>query len=137
MGNCSNANCKFTHKDNVDPNKMPVCEEFAINGYCDNGIDCSQRHVFECPEFDKTGHCSRPNCKLQHILRAKGSNNNINTSDKNNNKVDIDSLTNGLFEDSEDEEKSNKEESESSEPESDEEKNTKSDITNNQDFIEL
>lgn len=127
-----------------------MCEDFAIEGYCDNGLDCPNRHVFECPEFDKTGKCSRPSCKLKHVLRANKEDPkpSVAEKEKEDKKVDVESLANALYEDSDDEQqdlsqqnvKKNEddnedEESESeSEPESiDEEINS----TLDQDFIEI
>jgi hypothetical protein len=128
-----------------------VCEDFAIEGYCDNGLDCSNRHVFECPEFDKTGKCSRPNCKLKHVLRANKEDPkpSVAEKEKEDKKVDVESLANALYEDSDDEQqdlsqqnvKKNEddnedEESESeSEPESIDEEEINS--TLDQDFIEI
>jgi hypothetical protein len=39
-------------------------------GYCDLGSKCDNRHVFECPDFTKTGQCPRKGCKLSHIDTA-------------------------------------------------------------------
>lgn len=153
MGNCSNPNCKFTHKDNVYSGQ-PVCEDFAIEGYCENGLDCPNRHVFECPEFDKTGKCSRLNCKLKHVLRANKEDPKPSAEEKEeeNKKVDVESLANALYAESDDEQedmsqqendKKNEqaeEESESeSEPESIDEDEEDDEFNNtlDRDFIEI
>ncbi|KAG8159095.1 hypothetical protein KVR01_010756 [Diaporthe batatas] len=47
-----------------------VCQSFGIYGYCDKGISCSDRHVFECPDFSNTGVCKTKGCKLTHRERA-------------------------------------------------------------------
>ena len=67
-GNCSNTNCRFTHVK-VAPS-APVCRAFGFYGYCENGIDCTDRHVFECPDFSNTGICKNKRCKLPHRERA-------------------------------------------------------------------
>lgn len=50
----------------------PVCEDFAVEGWCDLGDACGERHAWECREFNETGQCKRgARCGLLHILRAK------------------------------------------------------------------
>lgn len=48
----------------------PVCSDFARIGYCEKGIRCNGKHVFECPDYSHTGKCMLPNCRLPHIDRA-------------------------------------------------------------------
>ncbi|KAL1846771.1 hypothetical protein Daus18300_014141 [Diaporthe australafricana] len=48
----------------------PVCQSFGVYGYCDKGISCPDRHVFECPDFSNTGVCKTKGCKLPHRERA-------------------------------------------------------------------
>nr|CEG03995.1 unnamed protein product [Fusarium clavum] len=48
----------------------PVCRSFGFNGYCEKGADCTERHVFECPDFSNTGRCKVKGCKLPHRERA-------------------------------------------------------------------
>ncbi|KAM5355848.1 hypothetical protein ACJ41O_002494 [Fusarium nematophilum] len=48
----------------------PVCKDFGFNGYCEKGADCTERHVFECPDFSNTGRCKVRGCKLLHRERA-------------------------------------------------------------------
>lgn len=67
-GNCSNTNCRYAHI-RVNP-AAPICRPFAIEGYCEQGGDCTERHVHECPEFDEKGVCTDQKCKLPHIERA-------------------------------------------------------------------
>lgn len=67
-GNCSNPNCYYAHV-RVNP-AAPVCKDYALEGYCDKGADCTERHVHECPEYDETGQCSNKHCNLPHIERA-------------------------------------------------------------------
>jgi hypothetical protein len=47
-----------------------VCQSFGVYGYCDKGISCPDRHVFECPDFSNTGVCKTKGCKLPHRERA-------------------------------------------------------------------
>lgn len=50
----------------------PVCEDFAVEGWCDLGDSCGERHAWECRQFNETGQCDRgTRCGLLHILRAK------------------------------------------------------------------
>ncbi|KAI5857642.1 hypothetical protein BZA05DRAFT_423666 [Tricharina praecox] len=67
-GNCVNSNCRYAHV-RVNP-AASVCERFATLGYCPKGAECTERHVFECPTFDKTGVCTNNKCKLQHVEHA-------------------------------------------------------------------
>jgi len=69
-GNCSNATCRYSHV-RVSPAAL-VCRNFGIHGYCDKGAECTERHVFECPDFSNTGTCNTKGCKLIH--RDKASN---------------------------------------------------------------
>ncbi|EPE07019.1 ccch zinc finger protein [Ophiostoma piceae UAMH 11346] len=53
-GNCTNSNCPYTHSQ-VSAGAL-VCRPFGLYGYCDQGADCTERHVlFECPDFSNTG----------------------------------------------------------------------------------
>ena len=67
-GNCSNANCHYTHV-RVSPSAL-VCRLFGIYGYCENGANCENRHVHECPDFSNTGKCTTKGCKLLHRHKA-------------------------------------------------------------------
>lgn len=67
-GNCSNDACRYAHI-RVNP-AAPVCRPFATLGYCPQGQDCPNKHVHECPDFDKNGTCTDSKCKLPHIERA-------------------------------------------------------------------
>ncbi|KAK3355903.1 hypothetical protein B0H65DRAFT_453527 [Neurospora tetraspora] len=65
---CTKPDCKFTHAK-VSP-AAPVCREFGLYGYCEKGASCTDRHVFECPDFSNTGVCNTQGCKLPHRERA-------------------------------------------------------------------
>lgn len=67
-GNCTKPECPFIHS-NASPS-APVCEAFGYCGYCEKGASCTERHVFECPEFSNTGTCKTKGCKLLHRERA-------------------------------------------------------------------
>ncbi|PTB43061.1 hypothetical protein M441DRAFT_56094 [Trichoderma asperellum CBS 433.97] len=67
-GQCSRPDCPFTHSK-ASPS-APVCAAFGFCGYCDKGADCTDRHVFECPDFSNTGICKTRGCKLLHRERA-------------------------------------------------------------------
>jgi len=65
---CTKPNCRYTHVK-VSPG-APVCRAFGFYGYCEQGADCPERHVFECPDFSNTGICKTKGCKLPHRERA-------------------------------------------------------------------
>ncbi|KAK9461462.1 uncharacterized protein V1516DRAFT_676028 [Lipomyces oligophaga] len=70
-GNCNRSDCKYSHM-RLSPDAR-ICREFATTGYCEKGEQCTERHVFECPDFEATGKCSKADkgkCKLKHIVRA-------------------------------------------------------------------
>lgn len=70
-GNCSNPNCQYSHMKLAPDAK--ICRDFATTGYCDKGSSCTDRHVFECPDFEATGKCAnaeKKRCKLKHVFRA-------------------------------------------------------------------
>ncbi|OLN88640.1 Zinc finger CCCH domain-containing protein [Colletotrichum chlorophyti] len=67
-GNCAKPNCPYAHSS-VSPGAL-VCRSFGLYGYCDKGDECSERHVFECPDFSNTGKCKNRSCKLLHRERA-------------------------------------------------------------------
>ncbi|KJZ78295.1 hypothetical protein HIM_02333 [Hirsutella minnesotensis 3608] len=74
-GNCAKPDCLYTHSK--APPGAPVCHAFGFCGYCDKGASCTERHVFECPDFSNTGKCKTKGCKLLHrerasVLRAHG-----------------------------------------------------------------
>ncbi len=48
----------------------PVCHAFATVGYCEKGASCTDRHIFECPEYANTGVCTNKKCRLPHVDRA-------------------------------------------------------------------
>ncbi|KAI5466101.1 hypothetical protein BGZ63DRAFT_400507 [Mariannaea sp. PMI_226] len=67
-GNCAKSDCPYTHSR--APPSAPVCRAFGFNGYCEKGSDCTERHVFECPDFSNTGRCKVKGCRLPHRERA-------------------------------------------------------------------
>lgn len=67
-GNCSNPSCRYTHV-RVSPT-APVCRPFGIYGFCEKGLNCTDRHVHECPDFSNTGLCNIKGCKLLHRSKA-------------------------------------------------------------------
>ncbi|KAI8892141.1 hypothetical protein BC833DRAFT_612559 [Globomyces pollinis-pini] len=66
-GCCNQPLCNYLHID-LPPN-APVCSRFAKSGYCNQGKNCLSRHVFVCPDFDASGECSNPKCKLRHVQK--------------------------------------------------------------------
>lgn len=67
-GNCTNPDCRYTHvKIDAD---APVCRDLATVGWCERGATCTERHVFECPDYANTGSCPIPKCHLPHVDHA-------------------------------------------------------------------
>jgi hypothetical protein len=67
-GSCTNPTCQYVH---ITPKEgAKVCEAFARLGYCDAGGDCSNLHVFECPDYANKGECTDKACHLPHVERA-------------------------------------------------------------------
>jgi hypothetical protein len=58
-----------------------VCRAFAIYGYCDKGVGCAERHVYECPDFSNTGTCTTKGCKLPHRHKASVMRSNTSRGD--------------------------------------------------------
>ncbi|CAK7564022.1 MAG: hypothetical protein SEPTF4163_001905 [Sporothrix epigloea] len=73
----------------------PVCRPFGLHGYCDRGADCTERHVFECPDFSNTGVCKIKGCKLPHRERAsfmrRANHNTTANNSANNSDSDVSS----------------------------------------------
>ncbi|OZJ01478.1 hypothetical protein BZG36_05527, partial [Bifiguratus adelaidae] len=60
--------CLFAHvKVNED---APICRDFVYDGYCPRGIECTNRHLWVCPNFWETGTCKKPKCRLPHIRKG-------------------------------------------------------------------
>ncbi|KAI0888634.1 uncharacterized protein GGS22DRAFT_152022 [Annulohypoxylon maeteangense] len=81
-GNCHNASCSYVHAEHSSAD--PVCRSFGTYGYCEQGAQCPDRHVFECPEFSNTGTCKNKGCKRPHIERAsvlRKKNNQLSSGD--------------------------------------------------------
>lgn len=70
-GRCTRAGCPFPHV-RVGA-RTGVCRDFAVLGYCANGLDCDKQHVRECPDFAERGRCEIKGCKLPHVIRANRS----------------------------------------------------------------
>ena len=73
--NCTKTDCRYAHMYNLgdEPLKADICRSFALNGYCSRGISCTRKHTFDCPEFELTGSCSNPKCRLEHSIVATSS----------------------------------------------------------------
>ncbi|KAG9686234.1 hypothetical protein KCU95_g13960, partial [Aureobasidium melanogenum] len=67
-GNCTNPDCRYAHVA-VNP-AAPACRAFGTIGYCEKGADCTERHVFECPDYANTGICRNKKCRLPHVDTA-------------------------------------------------------------------
>ncbi|KAK0387630.1 hypothetical protein NLU13_3876 [Sarocladium strictum] len=80
-GHCAKADCPYTHSK-ASPG-APVCRAFGFYGFCTNGAACTERHVFECPDFSNTGRCKIKGCKLPHRERASVLRNQNRNEDEN------------------------------------------------------
>ncbi|XP_011868766.1 PREDICTED: zinc finger CCCH domain-containing protein 3 [Vollenhovia emeryi] len=86
QGRCFLKKCSLSH--DVGPEKMPTCKYFLdgcctrdacpylhvkvssntsicidfLQGYCAKGNKCQRRHEYLCPEFNKSGNCSKGEC---------------------------------------------------------------------------
>ncbi|XP_072744524.1 uncharacterized protein Zc3h3 [Anoplolepis gracilipes] len=86
QGKCFSNKCSLSH--DVGPEKMPTCKYFLdgcctrddcpylhvkvssntsicidfLQGYCAKGTKCQRRHEYLCPEFNKSGNCSKGEC---------------------------------------------------------------------------
>ncbi|XP_011695446.1 PREDICTED: uncharacterized protein LOC105454499 isoform X1 [Wasmannia auropunctata] len=86
QGKCFLSKCSLSH--DVGPEKMPTCKYFLdgcctrdacpylhvkvssntsicidfLQGYCAKGNKCQRRHEYLCPEFNKSGNCSKGEC---------------------------------------------------------------------------
>lgn len=67
-GRCTRSNCPFPHV-NVGA-RTGICRDFAVLGYCEQGLNCDKQHIRECPDFAETGDCTQKGCKLPHVIRA-------------------------------------------------------------------
>lgn len=67
--------CPYTHVQVAEDAK--ICKDFVGLGWCERGEKCTERHVWECPDFEEKGVCNKRGCKLGHVIRrknAKGAN---------------------------------------------------------------
>lgn len=60
------SDCMYPH---INAGNVSVCLEFATLGYCERGLECQLRHVFECPTFAAKGLCPDPKCRLPHVKK--------------------------------------------------------------------
>ncbi|KAK8767465.1 hypothetical protein V5799_005756 [Amblyomma americanum] len=68
-GRCTNNSCPYRHVK--VSSKAEVCQDFAVRGYCADGIKCKKQHILICPEHAANKKCPRGNkCYLSH--RARG-----------------------------------------------------------------
>ncbi|PFH60191.1 hypothetical protein XA68_11320 [Ophiocordyceps unilateralis] len=97
-GHCAKPDCPYTHSKAAPG--AAVCEAFGFLGYCEKGSECTERHVFECPDFSNTGSCKTKGCKLLHrerasVLRAHNKTNeasdDVSSSEESAGSDDVDS----------------------------------------------
>ncbi|XP_050047750.2 uncharacterized protein ZC3H3 [Dermacentor andersoni] len=68
-GRCTNDPCPYRH---VKVNsKAAVCKDFAVHGFCADGIKCKKQHILICPEYAANKKCPRgKKCYLSHRVRG-------------------------------------------------------------------
>ncbi|KAK4170412.1 hypothetical protein QBC43DRAFT_306146 [Cladorrhinum sp. PSN259] len=81
---CKNTDCRYAHVK-VSPG-APACHAFGRYGYCDKGVNCTDRHAFGCPDLANTGVCKVKGCKLPHperasVLRKTTLSSNVNSTE--------------------------------------------------------
>ncbi|KND01332.1 uncharacterized protein SPPG_03144 [Spizellomyces punctatus DAOM BR117] len=67
-GRCRNENCPYLHVK-LSPDAA-ICRDFALEGFCEAGDQCKNRHVYQCPDFAE-GKCKNKKCHLPHKAKPK------------------------------------------------------------------
>lgn len=107
QGKCFLDKCSLSH--DVGPEKMPTCKYFLdgcctrddcpylhvkvssntkicidfLQGYCAKGTKCQRRHEYLCPEFNKSGNCSKgESCPYPHKSHLFDSEKSVKYSSK-------------------------------------------------------
>uniref|UniRef100_A0A182FEY2 C3H1-type domain-containing protein n=2 Tax=Anopheles albimanus TaxID=7167 RepID=A0A182FEY2_ANOAL len=62
-GRCVRDVCPYLHKKVSE--KERICDAF-LHGFCPLADKCPNRHVFQCPEFERNGRCERIKCPYPH-----------------------------------------------------------------------
>ncbi|CAD6505542.1 BgTH12-01032 [Blumeria graminis f. sp. triticale] len=130
-GNCANPNCRYIHV-RVSPLAL-VCRPFGLNGYCDKGSTCTERHIHECPDFSNTGTCNNRGCKLLHREKASVMRNRASRS----NGEDIDAPTSDVSSDEEEIDSDDVDSDDLEEFFGDDDGESDTDIPMQQDFVNL
>ena len=65
-GHYTRANCLYPLVGHCEG----VCRDFAVLGYCEASIECSEQHVYECPDL-LSGECPNKFCKLSHVCPCR------------------------------------------------------------------
>uniref|UniRef100_A0AAG5DJ03 C3H1-type domain-containing protein n=1 Tax=Anopheles atroparvus TaxID=41427 RepID=A0AAG5DJ03_ANOAO len=62
-GRCVRDVCPYLHKKVSE--KERICDAF-LNGFCALADKCPNRHIFQCPEYERNGKCERKKCPYPH-----------------------------------------------------------------------
>uniref|UniRef100_A0A182QZS8 C3H1-type domain-containing protein n=1 Tax=Anopheles farauti TaxID=69004 RepID=A0A182QZS8_9DIPT len=62
-GRCVRDVCPYLHKKVSE--KERICDAF-LNGFCPLADKCPNRHIFQCPEYERNGKCDRVKCPYPH-----------------------------------------------------------------------
>ncbi|CCU81340.1 CCCH zinc finger protein [Blumeria hordei DH14] len=130
-GNCANPNCRYIHV-RVSPLAL-VCRPFGMNGYCEKGSTCTERHIHECPDFSNTGTCNNRGCKLLHREKASVMRNRASRS----NGEDVDAPTSDVSSDEEEIDSDDVDSDDLEEFFGDDDGESDTDIPMQQDFVNL
>ncbi|XP_058804990.1 uncharacterized protein LOC131672064 [Phymastichus coffea] len=83
-GCCIRDRCPYLHVK--VSSKSPICVEF-LRGYCLQGHNCQKRHIYTCPEFEKSRKCSKIEfCPYPHkrsTVKTELSKNHVNSNTSN------------------------------------------------------
>lgn len=62
-GLCSKDDCPYLHvKINA---KAEICKDF-VEGFCKKAAECDKRHQYLCPDYEKSGSCTKRKCPYPH-----------------------------------------------------------------------
>lgn len=71
-GLCSKDDCPYLHvKIN---SKAEICKDF-LEGFCRKAAECEKRHEYLCPNYERSGQCSKSNCHYPHGPAVRKCNN--------------------------------------------------------------
>ncbi|KAH0371952.1 hypothetical protein KCU65_g1525, partial [Aureobasidium melanogenum] len=97
-GNCTNPDCRYAHVA-VNP-AAPACRAFGTIGYCEKGADCTERHVFECPDYANTAGNMRK-AKSAEAKMDDAETSDLSSDEESYDEIDYDDVDSDNFSDNE------------------------------------